>query len=496
MHQAVGELARVGEQQQARGVEVQPADRDPLAAARSRAACRTPSGGLPGRARVTISPSGLWYRRTRGCAPAAFERHRLAVQSTRSPARGAVAELGRPAVDRHAGRRRSRSRSRGASRGPPPRAASAGVSEASGGGGGFVGGFGAADCGAGRGLKLQRLGDLLERRQFLQRAQAEVVEEGPGGGVQRRPARRIAMADDVDPAAALQRLDDLRRHRHAADVLDVAARHRLAVGDDGQRLHHRARIARRLFRLQALDEGLELRPGLEAPAARQAAPAPPPRPLQSSRSSSSRRRRVSAPTRRRTGASGRPADSGSCDGEQRRLEDALFGFSRDSAWANLHVDRREALGLGDLDQRLARQLEQREEASPPAPPRRAPGRTARRTRARAAPAAGAGSPLMCSRTDSSSRDTRWCARHARPVQQRAPGLGQVVRVDVGQALGDRALDPDRDREHVAADLRQLVELLRRLLHAARTRAAAAPARRAGPPRSARPPAAAAAACAT
>ena len=131
----------------------------------------------------------------------------------------------------------------------------------------------------------------------------------------------------------------------------------------------------------------------------------------------------------------------------------------------LHVDRREAFGLGDLDQHLARELEQREEASPPAPRRRAPGRTARRTRARAAPAAGAGCWLMCSRTDSSSRVTWWCWRQARARQQRAPGLGQVLRVHVGQPLADRALDPDRDREHVAPELRQRVELLRRLLHA-------------------------------
>ena len=65
---------------------------------------------------------------------------------------------------------------------------------------------------------------------------------------------------------AFQRLQDVRRHGDAANVLDVAARHRLAVGDDGQRFHHRARILRRLVVLQAVEVGLVLRPGLEAPA--------------------------------------------------------------------------------------------------------------------------------------------------------------------------------------------------------------------------------------
>ena len=53
------------------------------------------------------------------------------------------------------------------------------------------------------------------------------------------------MTDRVDPAALLERLDHRRRHRDAADVLDVAAGHRLPVRDDRQRLHHGPRIARR-----------------------------------------------------------------------------------------------------------------------------------------------------------------------------------------------------------------------------------------------------------
>ena len=72
--------------------------------------------------------------------------------------------------------------------------------------------------------------------------QAEVVEELAGGREQRRPARRLAVADRLDPAAVLELLDDLAGDGDAADVLDVAARHRLAVGDDRQRLQHRARV--------------------------------------------------------------------------------------------------------------------------------------------------------------------------------------------------------------------------------------------------------------
>jgi hypothetical protein len=129
------------------------------------------------------------------------------------------------------------------------------------------------------GLKLQSLRDFLERRQLLERAQPEVVEELSGGGVQRRAAGRLAVADHVDPAARLERLDDLRRHHDPAHVLDVASGDRLAVGDDGERLHHRARVARRLLGEQALDVGPELGPRLEAPAARElrqlhGAPAP------------------------------------------------------------------------------------------------------------------------------------------------------------------------------------------------------------------------------
>src|SRR5882724_307455 len=65
-------------------------------------------------------------------------------------------------------------------------------------------GWAGARFGGGDGLKLQRLRDFLEGRQLFQRAQPEVIEEFPGGRVERRPTRRLAVADDVDPAAGFQ----------------------------------------------------------------------------------------------------------------------------------------------------------------------------------------------------------------------------------------------------------------------------------------------------
>src|ERR1041385_761957 len=67
--------------------------------------------------------------------------------------------------------------------------------------------------GGGGWFKGKSLGDFLERRQLLQRAQPEVVEELARRGVERRPARSFAVADDVDPAAILQRLDRSEERR-------------------------------------------------------------------------------------------------------------------------------------------------------------------------------------------------------------------------------------------------------------------------------------------
>ena len=106
----------------------------------------------------------------------------------------------------------------------------------------------------------------LPGRQLLERGQAEVVEELARRRQQRRPAGRFAIADRLDPAAILELLDDRARDRDAANVLDVAARHRLAVGDDRQRFEHRARIA------SAAARGRDGRGSAPSPAAALVAP--------------------------------------------------------------------------------------------------------------------------------------------------------------------------------------------------------------------------------
>ncbi len=114
-------------------------------------------------------------------------------------------------------------------------------------------------CGLGR----------FQRRQFVQRAQAEVVEKLPRGAEQRRASGRVAMADDLDPSAVLQGLHDLGRHGHAAYVLDVAPGHRLAPGHDGQRFHHGAGVLGRLLGIEPFQVALHAGTTLEAPPARQ-----------------------------------------------------------------------------------------------------------------------------------------------------------------------------------------------------------------------------------
>src|SRR5205814_10241739 len=89
---------------------------------------------------------------------------------------------------------------------PNPAAASSfwsrsAFSAGGGGGFGFCGGFGICRPDARLGgldrLKLEGLGDFLERRQLFQRAQAEVVEKAARRGVEGRPSRRFAVANDV-----------------------------------------------------------------------------------------------------------------------------------------------------------------------------------------------------------------------------------------------------------------------------------------------------------
>src|SRR6202795_2635603 len=59
---------------------------------------------------------------------------------------------------------------------------------------------------SGRRGEVECLGNFFERRQLVQRAQAEVVQKSLGGGVERRMARHFPVADDVYPVALLEQI--------------------------------------------------------------------------------------------------------------------------------------------------------------------------------------------------------------------------------------------------------------------------------------------------
>ena len=79
----------------------------------------------------------------------------------------------------------------------------------------------------------------------------QIGEEGFGGGPQAGAADGIAFAHAFYPAALLQGLHHVLRHRHAADGFDVAARDWLAVGDNSQGFHHGTGVARCTLLFQA-----------------------------------------------------------------------------------------------------------------------------------------------------------------------------------------------------------------------------------------------------
>ena len=94
-----------------------------------------------------------------------------------------------------------------------------------------------------------------------------MFEEFARGAQQRRPTRDVAPPDFLDPAALGERADDVGADRHAADMFDLAARHRLAIGNDGERLQQRARIALRALLEQPRHVLGVLFARLDAPAA-------------------------------------------------------------------------------------------------------------------------------------------------------------------------------------------------------------------------------------
>src|SRR5688572_31044275 len=114
--------------------------------------------------------------------------------------------------------------------------------------------------------RLERGLQLVERRKLLERPQVQVVEEFSRGREKGGASGGLAVADGLDPAALFQRLQRGRRNRHATDFFDVAACHRLAVRDDGERLQYSPRVSRRLLAADAVEELLVLGLHAEAPA--------------------------------------------------------------------------------------------------------------------------------------------------------------------------------------------------------------------------------------
>ena len=76
------------------------------------------------------------------------------------------------------------------------------------------------------------------------------------------------MTDDLDPFALEQLAHDVAADGDAANVLDLAARDGLTVGNDGQRLEEGARVARLALFPQATDMPGDLAAGAKAPATR------------------------------------------------------------------------------------------------------------------------------------------------------------------------------------------------------------------------------------
>ena len=109
---------------------------------------------------------------------------------------------------------------------------------------------------------------FLQHRQLIQRLQAQVIEELARRGEQRGPAHGFTMADDFHPATILKLLDDQAVDGHTANILDVAAGHRLTVGNDGQRLQRRTCVAGRFFRMQPVEIDAHLGAALKTPARR------------------------------------------------------------------------------------------------------------------------------------------------------------------------------------------------------------------------------------
>jgi len=110
---------------------------------------------------------------------------------------------------------------------------------------------------------------IVQSRQFVQCAQAEIVEKLLGRGKKRGTAGHIAMPYDLNPAAILELLHDLRIHRDTANLFDVPPRYRLPIANDRERFKHGARVFWRLFGIQPIEITPHCGLALETPTRRQ-----------------------------------------------------------------------------------------------------------------------------------------------------------------------------------------------------------------------------------
>ena len=113
---------------------------------------------------------------------------------------------------------------------------------------------------------IRQLGELAKGRQILERLEPEELEEMAGGAVDQRSPGLVPLAEDAHEIALEQQLQH-RTGVDAAHVVHLGPRHRLAVGDDGKRLHLRAREPHRLLLGQVTHERRVLRAGPEHPSA-------------------------------------------------------------------------------------------------------------------------------------------------------------------------------------------------------------------------------------
>src|SRR5688500_7442316 len=93
----------------------------------------------------------------------------------------------------------------------------------------------------------QLSGVARQRREILDRGQAEALEEGEARAEEHGAARSVA-ASDLDDEPPMHQGPNHVVRVDAADALDVPARARLAVCDDGKGLERRRREPRFLAR--------------------------------------------------------------------------------------------------------------------------------------------------------------------------------------------------------------------------------------------------------